>query len=62
MKINPKFDIKDIVYHVTPESPKGIVIDWRYYRVTNEYHYLVSIGFGQEFWCTEHELAIEKQF
>lgn len=60
ISIEHKYDISDEVYHVTPESPKGIIIEWRYYRGSNEVYYLVSIGYGQEHWCIEKELSFEK--
>ena len=59
--IEHKYEITDVVYHITPESPKGIINDWKYSRSANEIIYLVSIGFGQEFWCYEHELKTERR-
>lgn len=61
MKIEPKYDITDTVYHITPESEKGIIIDWKYHRIDNEIYYLVATGFGASHWCTQHELTEEKQ-
>lgn len=50
-----------MVYHVTPESPKGVIIERRYYPDTNEWEYLVSYGFNTSAWCDEEELTEKRQ-
>lgn len=40
----PKFQIGDIVYHATPDSPKGIVIDIKYGYRTREHEYRVAFA------------------
>lgn len=40
----PKFQIGDIVYHATPDSPKGIVIDIKYSYRTKENEYQVAFS------------------
>lgn len=62
LTIEHKYDITDEVYHITPDSPKAVVVDWRFCRASNEVLYEVSVGFGQEYWCTERELTPEKTF
>ena len=39
-----RFNIGDRVFHVTPESPEGIVIDARYSLQTGSWEYQVSFG------------------
>ena len=58
----PAFKIRQPVYHITPDSPKGYVINIRYnfFDKAFEYH----VAFSHEFsdWCYEHELILDKQF
>ena len=59
----PKFNIRDEVYHITPESPKGIVIDVRYSFLTGLYTY--EVAFSAEtasLEYQEHELTDHKIF
>jgi hypothetical protein len=58
----PKFNIGDEVYHVTPESDKGIVIEVNYSYAFDANTYLVSLGFGVQHECAEHELSEDKLF
>lgn len=54
-----EFDMYQRVFHITPDSLPGIIIDIRYsilFGVT----YLVTFGFANEGWCFEHELTTEK--
>ena len=52
-----KFGKNQMIYHVTPESSKGIIINRRYYPDTDECEYLVSYGYGTSAWCDEEELT-----
>ena len=59
----PKFLIGDEVYHITPESPKGVVIDVRYSFLTRLYTY--DVAFSAEVATLEyqeHELSENKIF
>jgi len=61
--INTKYeyDIHETVYHITPESPKGIVIGRRV--VTDPYYfieYLVAFSHDESLWCGELELSRDK--
>ena len=53
------FKIHDKVYHVTQESPQGIVLNIRY-SVLYGVEYLVAFSFDNEVWCLEHELTTER--
>lgn len=60
---NPKFNREEEVYHVTPESPKGIIIDIQYLFSTNEFSYLVAFNPLQvSLWYSEFELSKDKKF
>ena len=37
----PKYNIGDIVYHVLPESPKGLVVNGTYSLLNNVWQYLI---------------------
>lgn len=57
-----KFDLYQSVYHVTPESEKGIILSRRTYPDLNRKEYLVAVGFNNEMWCIEEELTTERIF
>lgn len=59
---NPRFLIKQDVYHITPDSEKGIVLDMIYYFHTQQYKYLVTFGIGKNDWYDEHELSESKNY
>lgn len=60
---DPKFSIGDTVYHVTPESPKGIVLDVIYSFRTNLFDYVVTFSAERESLIySEHELSNHKTF
>ncbi len=44
----PKYNIGDYVYHITPESDKGVVLDCIYSARKKEWEYLVTFGVNQE--------------
>lgn len=46
--IKPRYNIGQQVYHATPESPTGIVLDCIYSVRKNEWEYLVSFGANEE--------------
>jgi len=63
-KFNADYNIGDRVYHVTPDSPLGIVLDIDYSVVNNSVKYLVTFGHtsADEVWCTTLELSPNKAF
>ena len=64
IKFSTKFDIGDSVYHVTPDSPQGVIIDISY--SVSKKHYQYNVSFGHEandtVWCEEVELSESKVF
>lgn len=57
----PLFGIGEIAYHVTPESPKGIVLDARYSLLRDEWTYIVAFSIrDNETVYSEHELTKER--
>lgn len=44
----PKFSIGDKVYHVTPESDQGVVLDCRYSMREAGWSYIVAFGTERE--------------
>jgi hypothetical protein len=62
IKIN-RHSIGDRVYHITPESPEGFVIDAKYSFLTNQWEYLVTFSPLQEsLWYSEIELVEYRTF
>lgn len=61
MQENYKFKRHQLVYHITPESISGIVIERRTYD-DNTREYLIAYGFGQSAWAFEEELSETKTF
>jgi len=57
-----RFDIGDEVYHITPESDKGIVVEVTYVFSTGKYHYTVATSWNTEYVCHEHEITAHKNF
>lgn len=55
-----KFEIGDRVFHKTPESDVGIILDISHHQLTNQVTYLVALGFNNEVSCLEEELSKEK--
>lgn len=58
----PKFNIGDEIYHITSESEKGIIVDINYSYAFNINTYTVSLGWGIQHECAEHELSEDKIF
>lgn len=60
----PRFEIGQDIYHKTPDSDKGIIIDIIYSILTGLITY--SIAFGRngsdQVDCFEHELSEDKIF
>jgi len=56
----PKFEIGERVYYITPESPVGIVIDIRYFYSNGLHEYLVAYSYDSAEWCDEHEITKDK--
>jgi hypothetical protein len=59
-----EYEIGDEVYHKTPDSPRGIIIAWRYHSGNKEPDYEVAFGYlsGDTVWCTVIELSNTKTF
>jgi hypothetical protein len=57
-----KYNIGDRVYHITPESDIGVVIDWRYFASTERYSYYVVWNTENRDWYVEQELSKNKVF
>ena len=59
----PRFNIGDRVYHITPESPEGIVIDAKYSLLTQSWEYQVTFGpFSSSLWYYDVELIEHRTF
>ena len=59
---DPEFKVGETVYHIMPDSKKGVVLEISYNMTYDFYRYLVALGFGEESWCAENELSLEKTF
>lgn len=57
-----KFNIGDLVYHISPESEKAVILDINYSFAFKTYIYTVSTGFGVTHECAEHELNENPRF
>lgn len=57
-----RFNIGQEVYHITPESPKGIIIDILYYSESKEVRYAVVWNYNDESICKEIELTEDKTY
>lgn len=61
--IKNKFNIGDEVYHITPESDKGVVLDASYSLLYDKWEYKVTFGVkDNDYWYHEHELQTNKTF
>lgn len=58
----PKFNIGDEVYHNTPDSKKGIIVDILYYYSTDSFKYLVATDWSEKSFCTDIEISLNKIF
>ena len=59
---NPVHNISDRVYHITPESDQGVVLDARFNLLDARWEYLVTFGVSQALYYNEHELSTSKVF
>lgn len=55
-----KFDLYQKIYHITPESPSGVILDRRIYPDIGRIEYLVTFSYNDEAWCVEQELSENK--
>ena len=62
MKGINKFNLGDEVYHVTPDSPKGVVLEIKHYHSTDSFEYLIAWGHMESSWALESELNYNKAF
>lgn len=61
--IKPKFKIGQKVYHVTPDSDQGVILDCIYYLRSDRWMYMVTFGPDKnpiEYY--EDELSTSKTF
>jgi len=60
---NAKYNLSEKVFHVTPESDQGTVLDARYSMFYDKWEYLVTFTPNVEsLWYFEHELSTSKTF
>jgi hypothetical protein len=58
-----RFNVGDQVFHITPESPEGIVIDAKYSLLTGSWEYQVTFGpFTESLWYYDIELKQNRSF
>jgi len=57
----PKFNINDDIYHITPGSNKGIILDISYSFRLKMYRYRVVFGIGDDNWYDEEEINKDKR-
>mgnify|MGYP006879606773 CR=1 FL=1 len=64
INIEYQYKLGQFIYHNTPESNKGIIIDITYSILTRLVMYKVAFGRGvdDEVLCYEHELTETKTF
>lgn len=60
--ITVKFNLGDEVFHITPESPKGYILDISYSFSKDRCIYLVTWGPSLESWCVDSELIEHKNY
>lgn len=58
----PVFNIGDKVYHITPDSTCGVILNIRYLCVEDTFEYLAAFAHDDSKWCYEHELQTNKSF
>lgn len=63
-KFTSEYSIGAMVYHVTPESLQGVVVDISYSVLHRMVKYNVVFGIrpDDDVWCFEHELSTDKVF
>lgn len=61
-KFQSHYSIGEEVYHITPDSPTGVVIDINYNVSTNTTTYIVSFGLDTVGEYSSVELTNQKRF
>lgn len=56
----PIYKIGDTVYHVTQDSPRGLVVDLCYYPMLRSWKYRIAWDFELNNWNEEHEISFTK--
>lgn len=62
MEVFNMFKLGDKVYHNSPDSPEGLIIEIRHYMSTDVVEYLVSWNYNETNWYTEVELSANRRF
>lgn len=57
----PKFEINSEVYHISPGSGKGIILDVSYSFRLKQFRYRVTFGIGIDDWYDEEEIDKTKR-
>lgn len=58
----PKFKIAQPIYHITPESSEGFVLDVRYSYLTGLHEYVVAFNHEASLTYYEHELSAHRTY
>lgn len=61
-RFKPEFNIGDTVYHKTADSEQGVIVNIKYYALTNTITYIIAVGFGKEYECIGEEISETKSF
>ena len=61
ISVNTRFGIGDKVYHVTPDSPQGIILEVRAYP-DKVIEYFVAFGLSDRDWYYQEEITDSKTF
>ena len=59
---DPRFIITDKVYHITPDSPQGVVVDARWLLLDKRWEYLVAFSINETRSYYDYELSKHKTF
>lgn len=60
--IDPLFKLGEEVYHITPDSPKGYVVDIQYSFLSKIITYVVTFGPGNEQHLIDAELSRTRNY
>lgn len=55
-----KFNIGETVYHITPGSPRGIIMDVREWKGDGSYDYLIVWTYVEKSFCDEKEISYKQ--
>jgi hypothetical protein len=58
--LTPKYSLGQVVYYRFPDSPAGVILEIKYLVDAKNLEYLVGVGYGEAFWCSEREITDEK--